>query len=218
MRLNLGSQETPHRLVPSGGVAAWRRGGRCRTLSVCRCPSSSGLVLVTFVDDTVVLLVIEPWMGLYTADGMLNGHSVYVLVRHGAVVLHALHTHGPRPSPSKYAPELESGSSDLQEGKRDGGEPRFCHKCGCHKPPRTHHCRVCKRCVLRMVRCTLPLNPVRGLMVASLPSLSNSCMPRVPHKLAAYTEAMVHVAWSTLASLNQRGCCCAHCRTAIVYG
>ena len=27
---------------------------------------------------------------------------------------------------------------------------RFCYKCGEFKPPRSHHCRVCKRCVLRM--------------------------------------------------------------------
>lgn len=30
------------------------------------------------------------------------------------------------------------------------GAPRFCNKCGHYKPPRSHHCRVCKRCVLRM--------------------------------------------------------------------
>lgn len=33
------------------------------------------------------------------------------------------------------------------------GESRFCKKCNCYKPPRSHHCRVCGRCVLRMVRC-----------------------------------------------------------------
>ncbi len=31
-----------------------------------------------------------------------------------------------------------------------GGEARFCSKCGRHKPPRAHHCRLCRRCVLRM--------------------------------------------------------------------
>ncbi|WFD29655.1 protein S-acyltransferase [Malassezia sp. CBS 17886] len=39
--------------------------------------------------------------------------------------------------------------------ERDGLEPhsvhrRFCHKCDAFKPPRSHHCRVCRRCVLRM--------------------------------------------------------------------
>lgn len=32
-----------------------------------------------------------------------------------------------------------------------GGQPRKCDKCLGHKPPRAHHCRVCKRCILRMV-------------------------------------------------------------------
>ena len=27
---------------------------------------------------------------------------------------------------------------------------RFCQKCDRHKPPRSHHCRLCRRCVLRM--------------------------------------------------------------------
>lgn len=30
-----------------------------------------------------------------------------------------------------------------------GGEVRHCQKCCKPKPPRTHHCKVCKRCVLR---------------------------------------------------------------------
>lgn len=32
-----------------------------------------------------------------------------------------------------------------------GKVPRNCDKCSTYKPPRAHHCRVCRRCVLRMV-------------------------------------------------------------------
>ena len=32
-----------------------------------------------------------------------------------------------------------------------GGDLRYCQKCSHYKPPRAHHCRVCKRCILRMV-------------------------------------------------------------------
>lgn len=28
---------------------------------------------------------------------------------------------------------------------------RYCQKCSLYKPPRAHHCRICNRCVLRMV-------------------------------------------------------------------
>ncbi|XP_020249131.1 probable protein S-acyltransferase 16 [Asparagus officinalis] len=31
-----------------------------------------------------------------------------------------------------------------------GGDLRYCQKFSHYKPPRAHHCRVCKRCVLRM--------------------------------------------------------------------
>lgn len=44
------------------------------------------------------------------------------------------------------------------------GEVRFCQKCGRHKPPRAHHCRVCRRCVLRMVR-SLQLVPLPHVLV-----------------------------------------------------
>ena len=30
------------------------------------------------------------------------------------------------------------------------GQPRYCKKCQCNKPDRTHHCSTCKRCVLKM--------------------------------------------------------------------
>lgn len=32
----------------------------------------------------------------------------------------------------------------------DSTEVRFCKKCEVPKPPRAHHCRYCKRCILRM--------------------------------------------------------------------
>ncbi|RVW87377.1 putative protein S-acyltransferase 16 [Vitis vinifera] len=32
-----------------------------------------------------------------------------------------------------------------------GGDLRYCQKCAHYKPARAHHCRVCRRCVLRMV-------------------------------------------------------------------
>lgn len=35
------------------------------------------------------------------------------------------------------------------EFKRNGA-PRFCRYCATYKPDRTHHCRSCKRCILKM--------------------------------------------------------------------
>lgn len=39
----------------------------------------------------------------------------------------------------------------MQEVKKSDGGARYCKKCNQYKPPRSHHCRVCERCVLRMV-------------------------------------------------------------------
>ncbi|CED83458.1 zf-dhhc-domain-containing protein [Phaffia rhodozyma] len=49
--------------------------------------------------------------------------------------------------PPNWEPDLSS--EDVEVKKLTGG-PRFCSKCSVYKPPRAHHCRRCKRCVLRM--------------------------------------------------------------------
>lgn len=33
---------------------------------------------------------------------------------------------------------------------KENGQMRFCNKCLCWKPDRTHHCRACKKCILKM--------------------------------------------------------------------
>ncbi|KAI8099607.1 zf-DHHC-domain-containing protein [Halteromyces radiatus] len=38
---------------------------------------------------------------------------------------------------------------EVQSSKGETG-PRFCRSCDAYKPPRAHHCRVCRRCVLKM--------------------------------------------------------------------
>lgn len=38
---------------------------------------------------------------------------------------------------------------------------RYCDKCSSYKPPRAHHCRVCRRCVLKMVGIILLILTVR---------------------------------------------------------
>ncbi|KAJ1389983.1 Palmitoyltransferase, DHHC domain [Sesbania bispinosa] len=48
----------------------------------------------------------------------------------------------------EFVDSLELGSLGLLG--EYGGDLRYCQKCSHYKPPRAHHCRVCKRCVLRM--------------------------------------------------------------------
>ncbi|XWS61907.1 hypothetical protein CRYUN_Cryun07bG0164700 [Craigia yunnanensis] len=45
----------------------------------------------------------------------------------------------------------ELGSNQLaMPGDSKNQNIRFCQKCNQFKPPRTHHCSVCKRCILKM--------------------------------------------------------------------
>ncbi len=56
------------------------------------------------------------------------------------------------------------GSGGLEEGKggaegqsgNGGGIGRrvrkYCRRCNAFKPPRAHHCSICRRCVVKMVR------------------------------------------------------------------
>ena len=48
--------------------------------------------------------------------------------------------------PKHHLPEI-----DLEEGEEDPhGFGKFCRKCQAPKPPRTHHCSVCRQCVMKM--------------------------------------------------------------------
>ncbi|KAJ7199299.1 hypothetical protein O6H91_04G009800 [Diphasiastrum complanatum] len=108
------------------------------------------LLVIGFVYHTIMFLVIEPWLSLRTVSGLFNGTlftmlSFMVLLSYGLAVLR-----DPGQVPASYMPEIEDSDTVLHEVKRKGGDLRYCQKCRHYKPPRAHHCRVCKRCVLRM--------------------------------------------------------------------
>ncbi|CAO3693105.1 unnamed protein product [Rhizopus stolonifer] len=48
--------------------------------------------------------------------------------------------------PIRYIPRQQA----YIEVKKSTHTPRFCKTCDNYKPPRTHHCSICKRCVLKM--------------------------------------------------------------------
>ncbi|MFS7968302.1 putative protein S-acyltransferase [Helianthus anomalus] len=49
--------------------------------------------------------------------------------------------------PGSIGTLLACGVGSLQ---RPGALTKRCDKCSAYKPPRAHHCRVCRRCVLKM--------------------------------------------------------------------
>ncbi|CAO1619691.1 unnamed protein product [Parajaminaea phylloscopi] len=55
-------------------------------------------------------------------------------------------------SPGDVPPDWEPDWDSIGgvEVKASTASPRYCKVCRSYKPPRAHHCRSCKRCVLRM--------------------------------------------------------------------
>jgi len=49
-----------------------------------------------------------------------------------------------------YCLSSDAGGVPMSWHPPDGSYKRYCYQCRAFKPPRAHHCRVCRRCVLRM--------------------------------------------------------------------
>ncbi|XP_038980979.1 probable protein S-acyltransferase 16 [Phoenix dactylifera] len=108
------------------------------------------LATVAFLYYSTVFLVIDEWMGLRTAAGLGNA-VVFTFLTLMAVGNYCIAVfRDPGRVPPSFMPDVEEAENPIHEIKRKGGDLRFCQKCSHYKPPRTHHCRVCKRCVLRM--------------------------------------------------------------------
>lgn len=61
------------------------------------------------------------------------------------------------PLPEDEGGGLEEGTG--ADGQGDGGGNRrvrkYCRRCNGFKPPRAHHCSICRRCIIKMVRLRL---------------------------------------------------------------
>ncbi|GMJ12126.1 hypothetical protein like AT3G09320 [Hibiscus trionum] len=106
--------------------------------------------IIAFVYFCTVFVFIDRWFGLMTSPGMINalvytGVAVMCVFNYAAAIMA-----DPGRVPSTYMPDIEDSKIYIHEIKRKGGDLRYCQKCSHFKPPRAHHCRICKRCILRM--------------------------------------------------------------------
>lgn len=118
-----------------------------------RCVSLPVFIVLSataFVYYTTVFVVTDQWLSLGTAPGLLNAIIFTGLTAMSVLCYTLAIIRDPGQVPSSYVADLEDSDSSMHEVKRKGGDLRYCQKCGQYKPPRAHHCRVCKRCVLRM--------------------------------------------------------------------
>ncbi|CAN6471736.1 unnamed protein product [Victoria cruziana] len=107
-------------------------------------------LVIGFLYYTTVFVVVDDWLGLRTSPGILNAGAFTALALMVVFSYLLAITKDPGSVPSSFVPDIEDSESPIHEIKRKGGDLRYCQKCSHYKPPRAHHCRVCKRCVLRM--------------------------------------------------------------------
>ncbi|KAJ8759125.1 hypothetical protein K2173_004132 [Erythroxylum novogranatense] len=125
-------------------------------------PVFSVLLLVGIVYCITVFIFIEDWVGLHSSTGTLNA-SIFTIL--GCLCLFCFFVcvlTDPGHVPSSYVPDVEETLLSDQEPHIKSSESRKCDKCCNYKPPRAHHCRVCRRCVLRMDHHCLWINNCVG--------------------------------------------------------
>ncbi|KAF6150318.1 hypothetical protein GIB67_034017 [Kingdonia uniflora] len=105
---------------------------------------------IAYIYYTSVFIFIDDWFGLSSSPGLINVATFTTIAFMSVVTYVIAITKDPGRVPESFVPDIEDSETPIHEIKRKGGDLRFCQKCSCYKPPRAHHCRVCKRCVLRM--------------------------------------------------------------------
>eukprot|EP00256_Glycine_max_P060836 XP_014629854.1 probable protein S-acyltransferase 16 isoform X4 [Glycine max] len=109
------------------------------------------VLAIAYIYVSTVFVFIDRWLGLFSSPGIMNAAVFSALAAACALTYRAAISTDPGRVPATYMPDVEDAESPIHEIKRKGGDLRYCQKCSHYKPPRAHHCRVCKRCVLRMV-------------------------------------------------------------------
>lgn len=103
-----------------------------------------------FVYYITVFIFLEDWVGLKTSAGSLNTLIFTLLAFLSLFSFFVCVLTDPGSVPSGYVPDVEDSGGSDQVSKKSGVQLGRCDKCSAYKPPRAHHCRVCRRCVLRM--------------------------------------------------------------------
>ncbi|KAB5538970.1 hypothetical protein DKX38_016503 [Salix brachista] len=126
-------------------------------------PVFSVFLLMGFVYFITVFIFIEDWVGLRSSAGTLNAMIFTFMASLCLFSFFVCVLTEPGYVPSPYVPDVEGAAVPLhQEPHNNSSQLRQCEKCCTHKPPRAHHCRICRRCVLRMDHHCLWINNCVG--------------------------------------------------------
>lgn len=99
--------------------------------------------LLVFAEYVMIVDIIVPWFGL-SGQGLVHATLFSGIVVLGLLSHYKAATTDPGAVPPNAVPE------DFEPGDSEKNGFRCCHKCDCYKPERTHHCSVCRRCVVKM--------------------------------------------------------------------
>lgn len=120
-----------------------------------------GPVVMTFT-TALILFVTHAWFTLVLPSFGLPSSLFYLLGAVSAILpfrilLDYARTSFTDPgSPQAYSPrghnlaEVGQDDEDIELSGATSSEVKKCHKCNGPKPRRCHHCKVCRRCVLKM--------------------------------------------------------------------
>ncbi|KAI9118816.1 hypothetical protein K1719_010261 [Acacia pycnantha] len=113
-------------------------------------PVMAVISLMAFVYYITVFILIDDWVGSQSSPGMLNASFFTVLASFCLFSFLVCVLTDPGQVPSSYLPDVEGRENTNHANGKDSLEHKRCDKCFTYKPPRTHHCRVCRRCILKM--------------------------------------------------------------------
>ncbi|XP_061347061.1 probable protein S-acyltransferase 15 isoform X2 [Gastrolobium bilobum] len=111
-------------------------------------PVLAVLLSMFFVYYTTIFVFLDDWVGLQSSPGTLNFSIFTVFASLCLFSFFVCVFTDPGRVPSSYVPDVEARTHDFAKDRAEG---KKCDKCFAYKPPRTHHCRVCRRCILKMV-------------------------------------------------------------------
>ncbi|KAK3232498.1 hypothetical protein Dsin_004379 [Dipteronia sinensis] len=125
-------------------------------------PVFSVLIVVSVVYYITVTVFIRDRVGFQTSTGFWNALIFTLLLCLCLFSFFVSVLTDPGHVPASYVPDVEDSLGSDQELKKPAAEVRQCDKCSTYKPPRAHHCKVCRRCVLRMDHHCLWINNCVG--------------------------------------------------------
>ncbi|KAF3319901.1 putative protein S-acyltransferase 15 isoform X2 [Carex littledalei] len=120
-------------------------------------PVLAVVVAMGFDYYATVFVFLDHWIagGVQSDQGLLHAGLFTWTTFMCSISFFVAAVSDPGSVPVNYGPDAENP-------QKEGTKSRSCEKCDAYKPPRSHHCRVCKRCVLKMDHHCLWMNNCVG--------------------------------------------------------